>query len=183
MGSNRSKVIKFPIFRKHFANERIIQIEAGNEYFLMLNNEGTLYGWGQCRNLGKGVFKDGNDEEIENICNEIELLQNVTKVSACRNHAIVATKDGKVFGWGNLEYLSKEKKDFSETVVDLTDEYGIIEEEDQIVCGPNYTCLYKGKEGKIKLIGDTGKFQKTEFELKQKVRKMECEHEVIGILV
>jgi hypothetical protein len=31
---------------------------------LILNNEGTLYGWGQCRNLGKGIFKDGKDEEI-----------------------------------------------------------------------------------------------------------------------
>jgi len=30
----------------------------------MLNNEGTLFGWGQCRNLGKGILKDGKDEEI-----------------------------------------------------------------------------------------------------------------------
>ena len=87
-------------------------------------------------------------------------MQNIAKVSAGRNHAIVSTKDGKVLAWGNLEFLSNEKKDFSDTVVDLTKEYGLIEEEDQIVCGPNYTCLYKGKEGKIKLIGDTEKFPK-----------------------
>lgn len=121
----------------------------------MLNNEGTLYGWGQCRNLGKGVFKDGKDEEIENICIEIELLKDVSQVSAGRNHAIVSTKEGKVLAWGNMEYLCNKKKDFSETVIDLTEEYGLIEPEDKIVCGPNYTCLYKAKKHIIKLYGDT----------------------------
>jgi hypothetical protein len=65
----------------------------------------------------------------------------------------------------------------------LTDEYGQIEEEDQIVCGQNYTCLYKRKENKIRLIGGTTKFPKKEFEINQKVRKIECGHEVIVILV
>jgi alpha-tubulin suppressor-like RCC1 family protein len=113
VGPTSAKVNFIFIFRKHFGNERIVQIEAGNEFFLILNNEGTLYGWGQCRNLGKGVFKDGKDEEIENICNEIELLQNVAKLSAGRDHAIASTKCGKVLGWGNLEFLSNDKKEFS----------------------------------------------------------------------
>jgi hypothetical protein len=58
----------------------------------MLNNKGTLYGWGQCRNLGKGILKDGKDEEIESICNDIELMNDVQDVSAGRDHAIVLTK-------------------------------------------------------------------------------------------
>lgn len=61
-----------------------------------------MYGWGLCRNLGKGILKDGNDEEIENICKEIEIMENVYKVSAGRDHTLAITTEGKVYGWGNL---------------------------------------------------------------------------------
>lgn len=80
-----------------------------------------MYGWGECRNLGKGVLKDGKDEEIANICNDIELMNGVLKVSAGKDHAIVLNSQKKILGWGNVSYLSNQKKDFSYTPVDLTE--------------------------------------------------------------
>jgi hypothetical protein len=48
-------------------------------------------------------------------------MANVLKLGAGRNHAIVLTKERKIIGWGNLDYLSNLKKDFSESVIDLTE--------------------------------------------------------------
>jgi len=48
-------------------------------------------------------------------------MTHVLKLSAGRNHAIVLTKERKIIGWGNLDYLSNLKKDFTESVVDLTE--------------------------------------------------------------
>jgi hypothetical protein len=38
---------------------------------LALNNNGDLYGWGQCYSLGIGKLLDKNEEEVENICNPL----------------------------------------------------------------------------------------------------------------
>lgn len=82
-------------------------------------------------------------------------MKNVSKVSAGKDHAIVLTKQGKILAWGNMEYLSNTRKDFCNNVVDLTEEYGSVSKNDEIVCGTNYTCLYRSKEQKLILFGDT----------------------------
>lgn len=51
-------------------------------------------------------------------------MNGVLKVSAGKDHAIVLNSQKKILGWGNLGYLSNQKKDFSYTPVDLTEEYG-----------------------------------------------------------
>lgn len=33
-------------------------------------------------------------------------MQNVIKFSAGNDHAIAVKKDGKVYGWGNIKFLS-----------------------------------------------------------------------------
>jgi len=43
--------------------------------------------------------------------------------------------------------------------------------------------LYKSSERKIELFGDIRKFKESEFEMKQKVIKIECGENVIGFLV
>jgi hypothetical protein len=67
-------------------------------------------------------------------------------------------------------------------VVDLTEEYSEFSPEDKFACGPNYTCLYSAKTGRIKLFGDWSKFKSAEFYIKHCVRKIECGQNVIAIL-
>lgn len=50
---------------------------------------------------------DGKEEEIDSICNDIEIMKDVHKIAAGKDHAIAITKSGEVLGWGKLEYLSK----------------------------------------------------------------------------
>lgn len=41
-------------------------------------------------------------------------------MSAGRDHTLVLTKEGKIYGWGNLAYLSNICKEFSYIPVDLS---------------------------------------------------------------
>jgi hypothetical protein len=48
-------------------------------------------------------------------------------------------------------------------------------------CGPNYTCLYKKSENKIKLFASDCKFKEKVYEINKEATKLECATNIIAL--
>ena len=73
-------IIQFaPIpFSKNVLSDRVACIYPGKDFVLLLTTGHSLYGWGKCNMLGKGVMKSAHFEEINSVCNPVPIMDEVS---------------------------------------------------------------------------------------------------------
>lgn len=85
----------------------VSQISAGLNFYLALNQNQDLFGWGQG---DYGVFGDGNNktallprknEIIESMKSEQKLF--IKRIKSCNNYTVVQLSDGNLYAWGTNE--------------------------------------------------------------------------------
>lgn len=83
-----------------FSSTSSIQIETGENFTLMLKENGTVWAWGnnQYGQLGNGTT------EYSGIPQKISELTNIVYINAGSTFAFAINNNGEVFGWGNNRY-------------------------------------------------------------------------------
>lgn len=145
---------------------RIKDIAVGDDYILVLKEDGTVYGLGKNSygQLGQGNNKSNykNTSDYKNIANSlvrVGSLTNIKAISAGASHAVALAENGTMYAWGKNGYGqlgnndSKNKNQYTPVAVDLSKVQGKIK---QIVAKANntfvvtdngyvYSCGYNSK--------------------------------------
>jgi alpha-tubulin suppressor-like RCC1 family protein len=81
----------------------VIAIDAGDKYALALENDGTVWAWGQhCEGtLGDGQPIDRFDDSYFSSPTRIRALENIKSIYAGPVNAMALTKDGQLWAWGH----------------------------------------------------------------------------------
>ncbi|KAL9644945.1 hypothetical protein ABK040_004439 [Willaertia magna] len=100
-----------------FQNEKIIGVDCGNDFYLVLTQNNNVYGFGTnyCGQLGtsdgaydsKRSFKKANTSHIES---------KIIKVYCTYNTSIVLTEDGKCYACGDSSYSADGQLDASNSL-------------------------------------------------------------------
>ncbi|CAI2381701.1 unnamed protein product [Moneuplotes crassus] len=87
------------IFKRELAHLKIVDIAAGSSHFMVLNDEGHVFSWGDndCGQLGIG------EGAKQNIPKRIESLKRIfiNRISCGAVHSMALSKTGNVFVWGS----------------------------------------------------------------------------------
>ena len=87
------------IFERELANHKIVDIAAGSSHFMILNDEGDVYSWGDndCCQLGIGEGKEQKTPK------KIDTLSKffINRISCGAAHSMAVSKTGNVFVWGS----------------------------------------------------------------------------------
>ena len=97
---------------KNVLTEPISSIHPGFDFVLFLTTENNLYGCGKCSMLGKGKIEDAHSVPIEYLCNPIEIMKGVKKVSVGKSHCLVLKENNTLVGWGKTECFTKNGNKF-----------------------------------------------------------------------
>lgn len=82
-------------------------VDLGASLYLALAEDSTVWAWNDSPygSLGNGG-NEGSQTPVK-----VKSLQNVIAIAASGNHALVLKKDGSVWQWGNLTYVSNRLSD------------------------------------------------------------------------
>lgn len=92
------------------------------------------------------------------------------------DHCIATTKDGRFLAWGNSAAFSKNIKNFANTPIDVSEEYGGKEKVRMVRAGRLYTAILTN-DNTIRIIGQNKIFKQEEYSLKFKVADVACSYE------
>ncbi|MET3290435.1 UNVERIFIED_CONTAM: uncharacterized protein YjdB/alpha-tubulin suppressor-like RCC1 family protein [Brevibacillus sp. OAP136] len=97
-GTEQFKLI-YPDYTGYTGFENFKDIASGDNFVLALQNNGTIWGWGDNAS-GQLTFAETKQATPR----KITALTNVTTMAAGKGHSLAVTSDGKVYAWGNNQY-------------------------------------------------------------------------------
>lgn len=82
--------------------ENVTYVSAGSRHTMAITDGGTLWGWGHNRSgqLGLGTGGYWEDEHSYRLT-PVQIMENVSRVSAGSVHTMAITYDGELWGWGS----------------------------------------------------------------------------------
>jgi pimeloyl-ACP methyl ester carboxylesterase len=72
-------------------------VAAGNNYSMVLKDDGTVWIWGF---NGSGIRGTDNNSNNLLLPNKVKYLSLIVAIAAGKNHSLALTSEGKVFAWG-----------------------------------------------------------------------------------
>lgn len=125
----------YPRMVESLMNEVIIKIGTGANHFLVINENGNIFTWGEGLDgqLGHGVLD--NEYYPRQIKSEnIEKIKFIDVMGGI-SHSIGVTKEGYVFGWGSnmknqLNFYNKNKHFLTPILIPLYEQIGFYNPED-----------------------------------------------------
>lgn len=92
--------VKTPIEVDMNDSLNIIQIAAGSDFSMALDDNGTLWGWGKNNYHQMGLGLENKDDQLTPIKVPMPEGVKVKSVATGKGHVLVLTRDGDVYGWG-----------------------------------------------------------------------------------
>jgi alpha-tubulin suppressor-like RCC1 family protein len=98
LGHNSRDTIKVPTKISSLSSSKIIQISAGRNFAVALDDQGNVFSWGT---NDYGQLGQGQTDRFKSIPEKVRFLSNVVQIACGDFHVLALTSSGEVYSWGS----------------------------------------------------------------------------------
>ena len=113
---------------------------------------------------------------VEYLCNPIEIMKGVKKVSVGKEHCLVLKDNNTLVGWGRSQCFLKNGNKFIDTPQTVIEDF-----KGEFTCGPNFSVFHR-QDKEIEVVGREDIFRKGKYELPCSASKIRAGEGVIMIM-